>query len=105
MKSDPYERPCFVGSPLEDDGPSAETPHPAHTDAALERWWAELPRGRRRQALLLAADDTVPEDLVVTLLLYGILTAEDLRPLGRVPQPPQVRRLIARELLRATTVG
>jgi hypothetical protein len=64
----------------------------------LDRWWSELPRSRRRQALLLSRDDSVPEDLVVTLLLDGVLTPADLAPPGRVPQPPEVRRLPAREL-------
>jgi hypothetical protein len=64
---------------------------------AVERWWSELPRHDRDQALHLAEGVDLPEEFWVGLLLSGFPLAQ--RPAGRpgAPPPEAVRHLIARE--------
>jgi len=63
-------------------------------DRVLQRWWDELPRSRRRLARQLTPGDEVPEDLVVTLLLYGVIAPEELSPPGHLQQPDAVRNFL-----------
>ncbi|PRY12882.1 hypothetical protein [Kineococcus rhizosphaerae] len=63
-------------------------------DLALERWWWEAPADQRSLALSLPAENPLPEDLVVPLLLHGVLVQDAQRRAGPVPQPAHLRRFL-----------
>lgn len=78
-----------------DDHPPA--PRDVDRELALALWWSELDAAERRRAAALPADAVLPEELVVSLLLYGALTAaESSPPAGGVAQPRELRRFLAR---------
>ncbi|WP_328291402.1 hypothetical protein OG218_01315 [Kineococcus sp. NBC_00420] len=63
---------------------------------SVEWWWSELSASERVRACALSPHESLPDDLVVTLLLYGVALDTATDP-HAIPQPSSVAKFLRRE--------
>lgn len=71
-------------------------PPPVDGPRSVQSWWADLSPAQRQEVHALGHHEPLPDAVVVSLLVHGVVLDTGPDP-SRVPQPPDLVNLLDRE--------